>query len=144
MKYVRYNDPEVRFNRTVSILIILMLVFIIFYFITFSWFGESDEEHGIITVGNIAVSVTSDLDFTGVYLEPNTMYERTTTIIGSSTAGDENTSDAYIRVKIVTIATATLRAYEKYIAPQKKPGSVSNFVPHAGQCEWTELNLPKL
>ncbi len=102
LKFVQFDNPEERFNRTVSILIIITMTFLIFYFVSLSWFGESDYEGGVITVGNIAVSVSTDLNFSGIYLEPNKTYSKQTTIIGSSAVDNENTNDAYIKVKLVT------------------------------------------
>ena len=96
------TTPQQRFNHAVSVLIILVMFLLLFYFITFSWYGGVDTEDKVITVGNISVAVTTDLDFSGIYLEPYKQYSKQTTIIGSSQAGDVNTNDAYIRVKFET------------------------------------------
>lgn len=100
--FVQYNSPEERFNRTVSVLIIMTMAFMIFYFVSLSWFGESDFEEGVLIVGNISLSVDTDLDFTGIYLEPGKTYTKDTVIIGNDNSEDLNTNDAYIRVKLET------------------------------------------
>lgn len=106
LKFESYKQtPQERFNRSVSVLIITTLVFLILYLVTFSWFGEVDYGDQVVTVGNISVAVTTDLDFTGTYLEPNKIYNKSTTITGSTQSGDENTNDAYIKVKLETSIT---------------------------------------
>lgn len=97
-----FSQSEDRFYKAVSILIIAILTFLIFYFVSLSWFGESKTGSGVITTGKIAISVTTDLNFNGIFLEPNKTYSKSTTIIGSNEPGNENTNDAYIRVKFET------------------------------------------
>lgn len=99
MKNYHVYKNEERFNRVVSLLIIITLCFLIFYFVTYSWFGSSDEASRVITIGNISIVVNTDLDFSGVYLEPDKVYNKSTTITGSNTA-DGNTNDAFIKAKL--------------------------------------------
>lgn len=106
IKFESYKQtPQERFNRAVSTLIVGTLIFLILYLVTYSWFGETDYGDQVVTVGNISVAVTTDLDFTGIQLEPNKIYNKSTTIVGSTEVGDENTNDAYLKVKLETDVT---------------------------------------
>lgn len=95
------TDSE-RFHRTVSISIIIIIVFLILYSVTLAWFGERDENNSVLIVGNVALYVTTDINFVGQPLEPNKLFNKTTSIKGNSNANDLNNVDAYIRAKIDT------------------------------------------
>ena len=93
-----YNRLGNRFNKIVSLLIVIILSFLIFYFVTYSWFGESEVGSKVVVVGDVKLNVESDLDFSGIILEPNKVYENKQTTITCK----ENTDEAYIKVKLET------------------------------------------
>ncbi len=93
-----YNRLGSRFNKIVSLLIIIVLSFLIFYFVTYSWFGESEKGNKVIVVGQIKLDVKTNLKFPSDTLEPNKLYENMETIIGCV----KDTDQAYIKVKFET------------------------------------------
>lgn len=93
-----YNSLGKRFNKMTSLLIIAVLCFLIFYFITSAWFGESEVGTKVFIVGDISLDVQTTLAVPGDILEPNKMYNDMPTTIKCA----ENTDEAYIKVKLTT------------------------------------------
>ena len=93
-----YNRLGSRFNKIVSLLIIIVLCFLIFYFVTYSWFGESEHGPKVTVIGQIKLDVKTKLEFPDDVLEPNKIYENMETTIGCV----NNTDEAYIKVKFET------------------------------------------
>lgn len=93
-----YNHLGSRFNKIVSLLIIVVLCFLIFYFVTSAWFGESEVASKVMVVGDIELVVETKLEFPKDLLEPNKHYDNMPTTITCV----EGTDDAYIKVKLVT------------------------------------------
>lgn len=93
-----YNRLGSRFNKIVSLLIIIVLCFLIFYFVTYSWFGESEVGPKVTVIGEVKLDVTTNLEFPDNVLEPNKIYDNMATTIGCV----NNTDEAYIKVKFET------------------------------------------
>lgn len=93
-----YNHLGNRFNKVVSLLIIVILCFLIFYFVTSAWFGESEVGNKVFVIGDIDLEVESNLEFPDNLLEPNKIYDNMQTTITCL----EGTDDAYIKVKVET------------------------------------------
>lgn len=93
-----YNHLGNRFNKIISLLIIVVLCFLIFYFITSAWFGESEVGSKVFIVGDIDLEVNTNLEFPDDLLEPNKFYDNMETTITCKPQTDE----AYIKVKIET------------------------------------------
>lgn len=105
------------FEKAISVVLIFFIVFLIFYIVTLSWFGNEDYADNIITVGevNIQVTTTPSLEnyFSNVsspiYLVPDAEYALVTTIrsVANNPAGAPNAQvgNAYIRAKIETTPT---------------------------------------
>lgn len=93
-----YDHLGNRFNKIVSLLIIVVLCFLIFYFVTSAWFGESEVATKVYVVGDIELEVETTLEFPVDYLEPNKIYDNMPTTITCA----PNTDDAYIKVKLET------------------------------------------
>ena len=93
-----YNHLGNRFNKIVSLLIIVVLCFLIFYFITSAWFGEDEVAGKVFVVGDIDLEVETNLEFPDNLLEPNKLYNNMPTTITCA----EGTDDAYIKVKVET------------------------------------------
>lgn len=93
-----YNRMGSRFNKIVSLLIIIVLSFLIFYFVTYSWFGESEYGPKVTVIGKIKLEVETNLEFPDKVLEPNKLYDNMATTIGC----ENNTDEAYIKVKFET------------------------------------------
>ncbi len=102
-KFTNYQQPEDRFTKSVSILTIIVLVYLILYVVTFAWFGESKlATSPTIVVGSIELDVTHNYDFGQNKLEPYKIYEDTETTIKTV-----DVIDAYIKVKLETDKTVT-------------------------------------
>ncbi len=93
-----YNHLGNRFNKVVSLLIIVVLCFMIFYFVTSAWFGESEVATKVYIVGDIELKVETTLEFPKDLLEPNKLYDNMPTTITCA----PNTDDAYIKVRLET------------------------------------------
>lgn len=93
-----YNHLGSKFNKVISLLIIVVLSFLIFYFVTSAWFGESEVASKIFVVGDIELQVETELEFPDGLLEPNKHYENMPTTITCV----EGTDDAYIKVRLQT------------------------------------------
>lgn len=93
-----YNNLGKRFNKMTSLLIIAVLCFLIFYFITSAWFGESEVATKVIVVGDISLEVETKLTVPDDILEPNKMYNDMPTTIKCA----QDTDQAYIKVKLTT------------------------------------------
>ncbi len=93
-----YNRLGNRFNKIVSLLIIIVLSFLIFYFVTYSWFGESEVGSKVVVIGDIELVVETELAFPNDLLEPNKIYENMPTTITCA----EGTDEAFIKVKLET------------------------------------------
>ena len=76
-----YNHLGNRFNKVVSLLIIVVLCFLIFYFVTSAWFGESEVATKVYIVGDIDLEVETTLEFPKDLLEPNKFYDNMPTTI---------------------------------------------------------------
>lgn len=87
-----------RFNKIVSLLIIIILSFLIFYFVTYSWFGENEKGYKVVVIGEVGLNVNANLDFPNNLLEPNMLYENMETTIACA----NNTDEAYLKVKFET------------------------------------------
>ncbi len=93
-----YGHLNSRFNKMISLLIIAVLCFLIFYFVTSAWFGESEYSTKVFIVGEIDLEVTTDLQIPTGILEPNKIYSDMPTTIKCA----EDTDQAYIKVKLTT------------------------------------------
>ncbi len=93
-----YNHLGSKFNKIVSLLIIAVLCFLIFYFVTSAWFGESEVANKVFVIGEIKLDVDADLTFDEEYLQPHKIYDKMPTTIKCV----ENTDEAYIKVKLET------------------------------------------
>ena len=93
-----YGHLGSKFNKMTSLLIIAVLCFLIFYFITSAWFGESEHAPKVFIVGDIDIEVETTLNIPGEILEPNKMYTGMPTTIKCAADTDE----AYIKVKLTT------------------------------------------
>ena len=93
-----YGHLGSRFNKMTSLLIIAVLCFLIFYFITSAWFGESEYAPKVFIMGELGIEVETDLEIPGGLLEPNKIYNDMPTTIKCA----EDTDEAYIKVKLTT------------------------------------------
>lgn len=93
-----YSRMRGRSGKVVSLLIIVVLSFLIFYFVTSAWFGESEVGTKVLIVGQVELEVQTNLKFPDDLLEPNKVYENMATTIKCA----QDTDDAFIKVKLET------------------------------------------
>lgn len=93
-----YNHLGAKFNKVISLLIIIILCFLIFYFVTSAWFGESETAKKVLIIGEVKLEVNADLTFDEEYLQPDKIYDNMPTTIKCK----NNTDEAYIKVKLET------------------------------------------
>ena len=62
-----YNHLGAKFNKVISLLIIIILCFLIFYFVTSAWFGESETAKKVLIIGEVKLEVNADLTFDEEY-----------------------------------------------------------------------------
>ena len=98
MDSVYDNKSRSRVNKIISLLTIVVLSFLIFYFVTYSWFGEEETGSKVMVVGDIKLNVQTNLEFPSKLLEPNQVYDNMLTTITC----EEGTDEAYIKVKVET------------------------------------------
>lgn len=93
-----YSKMRERSGKVVSLLIVVVLSFLIFYFLTSAWFGESEVGTKVVIMGEVNLEVETNLKFPNDVLEPNKIYDNMETTIKCA----QGTDDAFIKIKIET------------------------------------------